>query len=82
MYVIHYTVLTCQSEVTVLQSDDGQSRQDDESSQAEHTNGLYLCKVVKVLMYIAMYGELWSNFHEMTLSDKHKANLSTHDACL
>ena len=37
-----------------MQSDDGQSRQNDESSQVEHTNGLYLCKVVKVLMCIAM----------------------------
>ena len=53
-YVIHYKVPTGQSEVTVTQSDDSQSRQDDESSQVEHTNGLYLCKVVKVFMCIAM----------------------------
>ena len=26
-----------------MQSDDNQSRQDDESSQVEHTNGLYVC---------------------------------------
>ena len=52
MYVIHYYVLTGQSEVTVTQSDDSQSRQDDESIRVEHTNGLYLCKVVKVLMCI------------------------------
>ena len=37
---IHYTVPTSQSEVTVMQSDDNQSRQDDESSQVEHTKGL------------------------------------------
>ena len=48
MYVIHYTVLTSQLEVTLMQSDDSQSRQDDECSQVEHTNGLYLCKVVSV----------------------------------
>ena len=42
MYVncIHYTVPTSQSEVTVMQSDDNQSRQDNESSQVEHTDGL------------------------------------------
>ena len=38
---IPYTVPTSQSEITVMQSDDNQSRQDDESSQVEHTNGLY-----------------------------------------
>ena len=37
---IHYTVPTSQSEVTVIQSDDNQSRKDDESSQVKHTNGL------------------------------------------
>ena len=37
---IHYTVPASQSEVTVMQSDDNQSRQDDESSQVKHTNGL------------------------------------------
>ena len=26
-----------------MQSDDNQPRQDDESSQVEHTNGLHLC---------------------------------------
>ena len=38
--LIHYTALASQSVVTVMQSDD---RQDDGSSQVEHTNGLYLC---------------------------------------
>ena len=33
------TVLTSQSEVLVMQSDSNQARQDDESSQVEHTNG-------------------------------------------
>ena len=35
-----------------MQSDDNQSRKDDESSQVEHTNGLYL--YVKVHMYLCM----------------------------
>ena len=29
-----------------MQSDDNQPRQDDESSQVEHTNGLYVCTCV------------------------------------
>ena len=38
----HYTVPSSQSVVTVMQLDDNQPRQDDESSQVEHTNGLYI----------------------------------------
>ena len=38
----YYTVPASQSEVTVMQSDDNQLRQDDESDQAEYTNGLYI----------------------------------------
>ena len=45
----HYTVPTSQSEVTVAQSDDNQPRQDDESSQMEHTNGLYVCGILYVV---------------------------------
>ena len=37
--------MTSQSEVTVIQ-DDNQPRQDDETSQVEHTNGLYMCGVL------------------------------------
>ena len=29
-----------------MQSDDNQPRQDGESSQVEHTNGLYMCGVL------------------------------------
>ena len=37
-------VPTSQSEVTVIQSDDNQPRQHDESSQVEHRNGfLHVC---------------------------------------
>ena len=39
---IHYIVQTSQSEVTVMQSDDNQSRKDDENCQVECTNGLYI----------------------------------------
>ena len=39
-------VPTSQSEVTVMQSDDNQPKQDDESSQVEHTNGLYMYRVL------------------------------------
>ena len=39
-------VPTSQSEVTVMQSYDNRPRQDDESSQVEHTNGLYLCVII------------------------------------
>ena len=39
----HYTVPINQSEVTVMQSDDNQPSQDNESSLVEHTNGLYVC---------------------------------------
>ena len=38
-----------------MQLDDNQSRQDDESSQLEHTNGLYICTLVKRLMCIWRY---------------------------
>ena len=41
-FINHYTVPTSQSEVTVMQSDDNQPRQDDESSLVEHTNGSYI----------------------------------------
>ena len=37
---IHYTVPTSQSEITVMQSDDYQFRQGDESSQVKHNIGL------------------------------------------
>ena len=45
---------------TVMQSDDNQPRQDDESSPVEHTNGLYstyvamwmLCGMTKHALYI------------------------------
>ena len=40
------TVPTNQSVVTVTQSDDNQSRQDDERSQVENNNGLYMCEYV------------------------------------
>ena len=50
----HYTVPTSQSEVTVTQSDDNQPRQDDESSQVEHTNGLYTY-VCGILLCIRMF---------------------------
>ena len=46
----HYAVPTSQSEVTVMQSDDNQPRQDDESSQVEHTNGLYINTCVEYLL--------------------------------
>ena len=36
------TVPTTQSEITVIQSDDNQPRQDVESSQLEHIDGLYI----------------------------------------
>ena len=32
-----------------MQSDDNQPRQDDESSQVEHTNGLYVCGILCVV---------------------------------
>ena len=44
---MHSTVPTSQSEVTVMRSDDNQPRQDDESSQVEHTNGVYMCDIYK-----------------------------------
>ena len=45
----HCTVPTSQSEITVMQSDDNQPRQDDESSQVEHTNGSYVCGILCVV---------------------------------
>ena len=38
----HYTVPTNQSKVTVMQSDDNQPKQDDESSLVEYANGSYI----------------------------------------
>ena len=32
-----------------MQSDDNQPRQDDKSSQVEHTNGLYSCGILYML---------------------------------
>ena len=52
----HYTVPTSPSEVTVMQSDDNQPRQDDESSQVEHTNGLYISTCVLVVYYCICMG--------------------------
>ena len=49
-FINHYTVPTSQSEVTVMQSDDNQPRQDDERSQVEHTNGLYISACVEYLL--------------------------------
>ena len=43
----HYIVPTSQSEVTVMQSHDNQPRQDDESSQVEHTNGTSIATCVE-----------------------------------
>ena len=45
--VIITTVPTNKSVVTVMQADNNQSRQDNGSSQVEHTNGLYMCILVK-----------------------------------
>ena len=41
-----YTVPTIHSEVKVMQSDDNQPRQDDESSQMEHTKGSYISRIL------------------------------------
>ena len=46
----YYTVPTSQSEVTVTQLDDSQTRQTDESSQVKHTNGLYVCEILLLCM--------------------------------
>ena len=46
----YYTVSTSQSEVTVTQLDDSQTRQTDESSQVKHTNGLYVCEILLLCM--------------------------------
>ena len=46
--------------VTVTQSDDNQARQNDESSQMEHTNnGLYIIKYVEFLICMVH----WSGGH-------------------
>ena len=47
-------VPTSQSEVTVMQSDDNQPRQDDESSQVECANGLYLCVIIAWMLKFAI----------------------------
>ena len=47
-------VPTSQSEVIVVQLDDNQPRQDDESSQVEHTNGLYLCVIIAWMLKFAI----------------------------
>ena len=52
----HYTVpTTSQSEVTAMQSDDNQPRQDGESSQVEHTNGvcisIYVCGIFIIISF-------------------------------
>ena len=51
----HYTVPTSQSGITVLQSDDNQPRQDDQSGRVEHTNGSYVSMHV---FYNALCGTL------------------------
>ena len=48
-FINHYIVPTSQSEVTVMQSDDNQPRQDDASSQRKHANGLYECGILCVV---------------------------------
>ena len=48
-FINHYTVPTSQSEVRVMPSDNNQPRQDNDSSQVEHTNGLYLCRILCVV---------------------------------
>ena len=42
LYCNNYTVLTKQSKVTVIQSDDNQPGQDNKSSQVDYTSGLYI----------------------------------------
>ena len=49
-FINHYIVPTSQSEVTVVQSDGNQPREDDESSQVECTNSLYICTCVEYLL--------------------------------
>ena len=41
-----------------MQSDDNQPRQDDESSQVEHTNGLYVCGKYMTLKDHCMLGSV------------------------
>ena len=44
-----------------MQSDDNQPRQDDESSQVEHTNGLYIvhmCRILLLYLHMYLYGTL------------------------
>ena len=55
-FIAHYTVPTSHSEVTVVQSDDNQPRQDYESSQIEHT-GLCICTCMEYL-FCACYTEV------------------------
>ena len=47
-------VPTSQSEVTVMQSDNNQPRLDDESSQVERANGLYLCVIIAWMIKFAI----------------------------
>ena len=51
-FINYYIVPTSQSEVTVVQSDGNQSRHHDESSQVEHTNGLYISTCVYVIFVV------------------------------
>ena len=51
-------VPTSQSEVTVMQSDDNQPRQDDESSQVECANGLYLCVIIAWMLKICNFSKI------------------------
>ena len=37
-----------------MQLDDNQPRQDDKSSQVEHTNGLYLCVMIAWMLKLAI----------------------------
>ena len=48
--IVIITVPTSQSEVTVIQSDDNQPRQDDESSPVENTKGLYMCGILRCIV--------------------------------
>ena len=40
-----------------MQSDDNQPRQDDESDQVEHTNGLYIDICMEFLLLCVVYGK-------------------------
>ena len=47
----HYAVPTSQSEITVMQSDDNQPRQDDKTSQVTNNEGLYMCGILCVVWH-------------------------------